>query len=52
LAKKKRVKVNFENPEAKMKLTVNGINAVDNALKIMKVFDDACTEIRKKEKEV
>lgn len=49
--KKKTVKVNFQNPEGRMKLTVKGNNAVDNALKIMKAFDDACTEIRELEEE-
>ena len=49
--KKKTVKVNFQNPEGKMKLTTKGKNAVDNALKIMKAFDDACTEIREMEED-
>jgi hypothetical protein len=46
--KDKIVKVFMENPEAKMKLRVKGVN---NAIKIMKAFDEGCTEIREKESE-
>ena len=49
--KEKRVKVDFENPEGKIKLTVKGANAIDNTVKIMKAFDDVCTEIREMEEE-
>ncbi len=49
--KKKTVKVDFQNPEGRMKLTVKGNNAINNTLKIMKAFDDACTEIREMEEE-
>lgn len=45
--KKKKIFVDFKNPEGHIKLTVEGKNATDNALKIMKAFDDACSEIRK-----
>ncbi len=44
--KDKKVILTFNNPEAKMKLTVEGPNAVKNSLKIMKAFDDACDEIK------
>ena len=47
----KKVIVNFKNPEADMKLKVKGKNSVDNALKIMKAFDEACSEIRDMERE-
>lgn len=45
-SKEKTIKVNFENPEARMKLTVKGKNAVNQALEIMKTFDQTCNEIR------
>ncbi len=45
----KIVKVDFNNPEARMKLKVKGKKATEQALKIMKAFDNACTEIRKEE---
>lgn len=48
---KKHIIVTIDNPEAKMKLNVKGKNFVDNALKIMKAFDEVCFEIRKKEDE-
>ena len=44
--KDKKVILTFNSPEAKMKLTVEGPNAVENSLKIMKAFDDACDEIK------
>jgi len=47
---KKTVIVSFTNPEGKMKLKVRGINAVDQAARIMKTFDNACEEIRKEDK--
>ena len=47
----KKVIVNFKNPEADMMLKVKGKNSVDNALKIMKAFDEACSEIRDMERE-
>lgn len=48
---KKTVKVDFQNPEGRMKLTVKGNNATNNTVKIMKAFDSACTEIREMEEE-
>ena len=47
---KKTVKVDFTNPEGRMKLTVANKtgDSVDTTIKIMKAFDDACKEIRKK----
>lgn len=45
----KKVIVNFKNPEADM--MVKGKNSVDNTLKIMKAFDEACSEIRDMERE-
>ena len=49
----KRVIVNFRNPEAKMKLKVQNKtgDSVDTAIKIMKAFDEACTDIRKEHEE-
>lgn len=49
--KRKTVKVDFQNPEGRMKLTVKGNNAINNTVKIMKAFDDTCTEIREMEEE-
>ena len=46
----KRVFINMSNPEAKMNLKIKGKNATENALKIMKTFDDACKKIREKER--
>ncbi len=46
MMKDKKIILTFNNPEAKMKLTVEGPNAVKNSLKIMKAFDDACDEIK------
>lgn len=43
---RKTVKVDFTNPEGRMKLTISSANSVDSAIKIMKTFDDACEEIR------
>ena len=47
----KRVKVDFTNPEARMKLDIKNKSgdSVDTAIKIMKAFDEACKEIRKEE---
>lgn len=47
----KRVKVDFTNPEARMKLFVQNKtgDSVDIAIKIMKAFDEACKEIREDE---
>lgn len=47
MTEKKTVIINFTNPEARMKLTVKGKNAIDQAIKISKAFDEACKEIRK-----
>ena len=44
--KEKVIKVKMENPEARMQLTVKGPKATENALKIMKTFDEACKAIR------
>lgn len=41
----------MSNPEAKMKLNIKGKNATENALKIMKTFDNACIQIRENEKQ-
>jgi len=46
---KKKIMVDFKNPEGRIKLHIEGKNATENALKIMKAFDDACDEIRKVE---
>ncbi|HUW90847.1 MAG TPA: hypothetical protein VMV43_10100 [Candidatus Nanopelagicaceae bacterium] len=48
---KKVVKVDFTNPEGRMKLTIENKkgDSVDSAIKIMKAFDEACNEIRKDE---
>ena len=46
MAKKKTIKVDFNNPEAHMKLTIKGEKAVDQALEVMKTFDKSCKEIR------
>ena len=48
---KKTVKVDFTNPEGRMKLTITNKHgdSVDSAIKIMKAFDEACDEIRKEE---
>lgn len=43
----KKVKIFMSNPEADMKLTVKGSKSVEQSLKIMKAFDEACSEIRK-----
>ena len=47
----KRVKVDFTNPEGRMKLSVQNKtgDSVDTAIKIMKAFDEACKEIREDE---
>lgn len=45
----KKVIVDLKNPEGEMHLITKGKNATENALKIMKAFDDACTEIKEKE---
>jgi len=44
---KKRVKVDFTNPEGRMKLSIENKSgdSVDTAIKIMKAFDEACKEI-------
>lgn len=49
MSDEKRVKVFFSNPEATMKLNVvnKSGDSVDTAIKIMKAFDEACTEIKK-----
>ncbi len=44
-----KVTVNFNNPEAKIKLITIGKNATENSLKIMKAFDDVCKEIHENE---
>jgi len=49
--KKKTVKVDFQNSEGRLKLTIKGKNATENALKIMRTFDNACSEIKDKNKE-
>ncbi len=41
-----KVIVNFNNPEAKMKLITIGKNATENSLKYMKAFDKVCKEIK------
>ena len=45
---KKVVKVDFANPEGRMKLTIENKkgDSVDSAIKIMKAFDEACSEIK------
>ena len=47
----KRVKIDFTNPEGRMKLDIKNKrgDSVDTAIKIMKAFDEACKEIRKEE---
>jgi len=47
----KRVKVDFTNPEARMKLSIQNKtgDSVDMAIKIMKAFDEVCKEISKEE---
>lgn len=49
MSDEKRVKVFFSNPEATMKLNVVNKkgDSVDTAIKIMKAFDEVCTEIKK-----
>ena len=47
---KKTIKVTFHNPEATMKLTIKGEKATEQALKIMKTFDNSCKDIREKKK--
>lgn len=44
---KKRVKVDFTNPEGRMKLSIENKSgdSVDTAIKIMKAFDEVCKEI-------
>jgi len=46
---KKTVKVDFTNPEGRMKLTITSKNSPNTAIEIMKAFDDACNEIKKEE---
>ena len=52
MKQKKTVKVDFTNPEGRMKLSI--INkkgdSTDTAIKIMKAFDEACNEIRKEKR--
>ena len=38
--------VNFNNPEAKVKLITIGKNATENSLKYKKAFDKVCNEIK------
>jgi len=47
--KEKTIKVFFKDKEGEMKLTLKGKNAINNALKIAKAFDEACKEIEKSE---
>ena len=48
---KKTVKVDFTNPEGRMKLSITNKHgdSTDTAIKIMKAFDEGCNEIRKEE---
>ena len=48
---KKIVKVDFTNPEGRMKLSITNKHgdSTDTAIKIMKAFDETCDEIRKEE---
>jgi hypothetical protein len=47
----KRVRVDFTNPEGRMKLDLKNKrgDSVDTTIKIMKAFDEACKEIRNAE---
>lgn len=47
----KKVIVNFSNPAGKIRIKTEGKKATEKALKIMKVFDNACKEIRESERE-
>jgi len=42
MKEKKIVKVDFSNKCGRMKLKINSEDAIDQSLKIMKIFDDAC----------
>lgn len=47
--KRKTVKVDFRNPEGRMKLSITNKkgDSTNTAIKIMKAFDETCNEIRR-----
>ena len=49
---KKTVKVDFTNPEGRMKLTIESkkkkSDSLDLAIEVMKAFDQACNQIKEK----